>query len=360
MKRLLGLDALRGFTVAGMILVNVPGSWSHVCAPLLHAQWNGLTLADLVFPFFIFIMGVSIVLAFSKILEKGTSKPLMTTKVIKRSITIFALGLILNLISYRFQEFRIPGVLQRIALVYLTVSLLYIHCKVQFIYKIGGMLLIAYWALMVFVPIPGETLASLEPAKNWSNYIDGLVIPFKLHGGSWDPEGLLSTLPSIASAIVGVCVAEIIRKNKLTIKCIKLMLLSGLVLMVIGGAWALNFPLNKNLWTSSYVLLTAGLAILLLALFIYLIDIKKEEKWAQVGLHFGANAISAYVLHYLLIIPLSWIPINGKSIQEWFMFALPNFGCPQKLASLLWAISFVVICYLPIRLMYKRKIFIKI
>lgn len=360
MKRLLGLDALRGFTVAGMILVNVPGSWSHVYAPLLHAKWNGLTIADLVFPFFIFIMGVSIVLAFSKILEKGTSKQLMITKVIKRSITIFVLGLILNLISYRFQEFRIPGVLQRIAIVYLTVSLLYICCKVQLIYIIGGILLIGYWLLMVFVPIPGEPIASLEPVTNWSNYIDSLVIPFKMYGGTWDPEGLLSTLPSIASAIAGVFVAEIIRKNKLTIQGVRLMLLSGLAFATIGGVWAFSFPVNKNLWSSSYVMLTAGMATLILALFIYLIDMRQKQKWAQVGLHFGANAISAYVLHYLLIIPLSWISISGKSIQEWFMYALPNMGCPHKLASFIWAISFIVICYLPIRLMYQRKIFIKI
>ncbi len=360
MKRLLALDALRGFTVACMILVNVPGSWSHVYAPLLHAEWNGLTLADFVFPFFIFIMGVSIILAFTKAIEKGTSKAVLTLKVWKRSGIIFALGIVLNLISYQFQEFRIPGVLQRIALVYLAVGLLFLHFKTKSIYILGASLLVAYWLLMTFVPIPGASMASLEPGENWSNYIDSILIPFKQYGGTWDPEGILSTLPAICSAILGLRAGELILKNNQQNLIVKKLSLEGLVMILLGAIWAFHFPINKNLWTSSYVLVTAGIATVILASFIYLMDIKKHSKWATPGMAFGANALSAYIFHYLLIIPLSWISIHDQSIQEWFMYLLPDLGLSLKSTSLLWALLFIVICYLPIKWMYNKKIYIKV
>lgn len=360
MKRLLSLDAFRGFTVACMILVNVPGSWSHVYAPLLHAEWNGLTLADLVFPFFIFIMGVSVNLAFTKAFEKGADKSHLKGKVIKRSAIIFALGIILNLISYRFQEFRVPGVLQRIALVYFAVGLLFLYFKSRAIYIIGTVLLLAYWILMVYIPIPGATTASLDPEMNWSNYIDSILIPFKQYGGTWDPEGILSTIPAICSAILGIRIGEIILQNQDKNDAVKKIAIEGLIIVILGSIWAFNFPINKNLWTSSYVLVTAGFAYLIMGLFIYLIDIKNKQKWASSGFAFGANAISAYILHYLLIIPLSWISIYGKSIQEWFMQLLPQLGLSLKLASLIWAVLFIIICYLPIKWMYKRKLFIKV
>ncbi len=360
MKRLVALDVFRGFTVAGMIWVNVPGSWSHVYAPLLHAEWDGLTLADLVFPFFIFILGVSIMLALSRMKEKGVEKTGIRNKIIKRSLIIFVIGIMLNLISYKFQELRIPGVLQRIAIVYFVVATMFLYLRANRVYAIGIVLFVGYWLLMVFVPIPGELAASLAPAKNWSNYIDSLLIPFKQYGGTWDPEGILSTIPSIATALLGLKMGELVSKYQLSQKLINQMLIWGTVLVVLGAVWSVSFPPNKNLWSNSYVLLTGGLAYLILALFIYLIDLNEKVKWATVGLRFGVNALAAYILHYLLIIPLSWFRIGGYSIQEWFMYLFVDLGLPSKLVSCLWALLFVLICYLPISKMYEKKMFVKI
>lgn len=360
MKRLLALDAFRGFTVVGMILVNVPGDWSYVYAPLLHSKWNGLTLADLVFPFFIFIMGVSVMLSFTKAVSKGAGKKSLMHKIIKRSLIIFTVGVFLNLIAYRFQELRIPGVLQRIAIVYFIIATMFIHLNRKQIYGIGLVMLICYWIIMIFIPIPGEATPNLEPGKNWSNYIDNLLIPFKQHGGTWDPEGLLSTIPSICTAILGLQLGETVLNKELNTDTIKVIFITGSLLISIGFLWSFSFPVNKNIWSCSYVLLTGGIANLLLALFIYLIDIKSKYRWAAIGFTFGSNALVAYIFHYLLIIPFSWMNIEGKNIQEWFMHIIPELDFSLKFSSLLWAILFTTICYLPMRWMDKRRIFVKI
>ena len=361
-KRLISLDAFRGFTIIGMIIVNTPGSWEFVFPPLRHAEWNGLTPTDLVFPFFLFIVGASIVLAYNQKVKSDFPKGIMFNKILKRAMLIFLLGVLLNLIGSNFQEFRLPGVLQRIAIVFLVCSLLFINTSRKTQIWAAVILLFGYYLLMELVKVPNFGPGNLEPGKNLSAWIDSQIIPFHMYQGSWDPEGLLSTLPAIATGITGMMAGHIIilesinKKNK-----VFYLILIGILGIITGQLWSLFFPINKNLWTSSYVLYTSGLASVTLGFLIWLIDIKGHSKWAKVGVIFGTNAITAYIMSYLLLIPFTFISIvNGKNIQELFMAFLINTGIMPELASLLWAIFFTLLCFIPVFILFKKKIFLKI
>jgi predicted acyltransferase len=383
-NRLLSLDILRGMTIAGMIIVNDPGSWSSVYPMLLHADWHGITPTDLVFPFFLFIVGVSITLSYTNQVTTGKPKGKMIGKILKRTLIIFALGMFLWLFP-KFSEIRIPGVLQRIALVFMACSMLFIYqnnWKRQTYIGVG--LLLAYWVLMTLVPVPidvtmlgaitdgqvlahsgmievvtptkiSETLAAanLEPGTNLQAWIDRQAIPFRLFQHSWDPEGLLSTLPAIASGITGVLVGMLwLRKDKPEEKVIWMLIL-GFVWFVLGSFWHWAFPINKNLWTSSYVLYTSGLATMTLAACIWLVDIQGHRKFTFPFVVFGTNAIAAYALHSLLSAPIS-------PVKDLFYNGLVNSGIAPNLASFAWALAYTLICYSIIWILYKRRIFIKI
>lgn len=353
-SRLISLDAFRGFTIAGMIIVNNPGSWDHVYAPALHAEWHGLTPTDLVFPFFLFIMGVSVVLAFEKRIEKGASRGDLFKKAVVRSVKIFALGLFLNLFpDFNFSEMRWAGVLQRIAMVYLCCAALFLKTSWKTQAILGAATLVFYWIAMTWIPFPGRFEDPLTPGVNLAAWIDSLLLPGTMWQGSWDPEGLFSTLPAIVTGLAGMLAARILRLNIARERQIVWLFVAGLAAMATGEAWSWTFPLNKNLWTSSYTLYTAGLAAMVFAALIWFVDVLNQRRWAQFGIIYGSNAISIYVLAGML-------PALIWPATRWFFESLQSTGMAPKLASLLWAVCFCLICFIPAYILYRKRIFIKV
>jgi predicted acyltransferase len=381
--RIVSLDVFRGITIAAMILVNDPGSWSHVYAPLEHAEWNGWTQTDLIFPFFLFIVGVSMTLSFASRAARGVTRGLLAIHVVRRSVLIFIIGLFLNgLPFFDFHTIRIMGVLQRIALCYLAAGLLYlVTCrrdtdvggKVRMRANIGAIagvaliLLVGYWALMTFVPVPGYGAGHLGKNENLGAYIDRGLMGGHLWSESktWDPEGLLSTLPAIATALIGILAGEWLRSDRRGARKILGMLIAGAVLMLAGLLLDPYFPINKNLWTSTFVLFTGGFAMLLLALCYWLVDLRGWRKWAAPFLVFGMNAILAYAL--AAIVSETSIDFEfagpggrGQTLHGWLY---NNFFIPYanpKNASLGFAVFFVLLILAPLWPLYRRKIFVRI
>ncbi|MBN2486879.1 MAG: DUF1624 domain-containing protein [Bacteroidales bacterium] len=360
-KRLLSLDSLRGFTIAAMILVNNPGTWGHVYAPLLHAEWNGLTPTDLIFPFFLFIVGVSIALAYTKRIEQGIKPNKLYGKIISRSIKIFVVGLLLNYIHhFSFAELRIAGVLQRIAVVFLVCSLLFVHTKWKTQAIIGAFLLLGYWLTMMFIPTPGHGSPMLEPGINLAAWIDSYLLPGKMWNTTWDPEGLYSTLPAIATGIFGMLTGKLIVGNLSQERKIIWLFSIGTIACIVGYLWSLHFPINKNLWTSSFVLVTGGMALVLLALLMFFVDGLNYKKVAHVGIVFGANAITVYVLADLLTFLFYRTKFWGQSLNNHFLNGATTLGASMELASLLYALVFIAINFIPAWVLFRKKIFIKL
>ncbi len=360
-QRLLSLDAFRGFTIALMIIVNDPGSWSHVYAPLLHAKWHGLTPTDLVFPFFLFIVGVSIALAYSKRLKTGVDKKSLYKKILVRSLKIFLVGIFLNLFpKFDIENLRIAGVLQRIAIVFMICSFLFLHLDWKKLAILGIIILLGYWFVMTVVPVPGIGSANLDPGTNFAAWLDSILLPGRMWQGTWDPEGLFSTLPAIVTGITGMLAGlTIISSISLDRKIIWLFVL-GFFSLILGIVWGWFFPINKNLWTSSFVLYTSGSAALTLASCMFIIDVLNIKSWTRMGRIFGANAIAVYVFAGMLPDLLSGVPIAGKTFNTYFMNFLTEIGVDDKFASLMYALVFVMICYALAYFLYKRKIFIKL
>ena len=361
-QRLISLDAFRGITIIGMIIVNTPGSWSYIYPPLRHAEWNGLTPTDLVFPFFLFIVGVSIVLSLSKIkgnTDSRSKKPVIR-RIIKRAIILFGIGILLNLIGSNFQHLRLPGVLQRIAIVYLACALLYLYFSLRTQIITGILILIGYFLAMTLIQVPGFNGEELLSQSNVATWLDDQVIPFYLYQKTWDPEGILSTLPSIVTAILGMITGNIILSQRKLSNKIVFVFILGFGMLFLGELWSWVFPINKNMWTSSYVLYTGGLAAMSLAFLIFVIDQLEIRKWAKPAIEFGSNAITAYILSNLVIIPAGIIILNGQSLQELYMNGLINWGVMPEFASLIWAIVITLICYIPIKILYNKSIFIKV
>ena len=358
-QRLISLDFFRGVTIAAMIVVNDPGSWSYVFPPLRHADWHGVTPTDLVFPFFLFIVGISIVLSLSKV--KGTSKPIYF-KIIKRALILFSIGIFLALFpNFDIPDVRIAGVLQRIALVYFFCSFIYLRSgKSQQIW-IGIFCLIIYWFLMTHIPFGDSIAGLLEPGNNFAAWVDSFITPGRLYQKTWDPEGFFSTIPAIATGISGMfCGHLILNKSKSLKDKIINMYLAGSIAICFGMLWDFSFPINKHIWTSSYVLFSSGLAMLFFASCVWIIDYKKTISYTKFGIVFGSNAIFAYILHSILggvfRIPL----INGNGIQQvWMNLGLSTSIDPQ-IFSLFWALFYTFIIYIIIYQLYIRKIFIKI
>jgi predicted acyltransferase len=341
-KRLLSLDAFRGFTIAAMILVNNPGSWSHVYKPLRHAEWNGLTPTDLIFPFFLFIVGVSIALAYTKMIEKGVSKRRMHGKILFRSVKIFAVGLLLNYIHhFRLSELRYAGVLQRIAIVFLVCSLLFLHSRWIWQLITGAGLLILYWLAMTLIHTPGHQTAMLEPGINLAAWIDSKLLPGKLWQGTWDPEGLLSTVPAIGTCIMGMLSGKIILGSTSQDRKVINLFVYGLAACILGYIWNWDFPINKNLWTSSYVMLTGGMAMIILAAAMHLVDTLQYTKFVRIGIVFGANAITIYVLAELLANLFYYLPVAGTGLGEHFVALADHSFFSHKFLSMVFAFFFI-------------------
>ena len=361
-KRLVSLDALRGFTIAAMVIVNDPGSWSHVYRPLEHAAWNGCTLTDLVFPFFLFIVGVSITLAYSKRLDAGTPRKSLYRKILIRSLNIYLLGIFLWLFpQFDFSSIRWVGVLPRIAFVFLACALLFLNTNWKQQIRIGAVILLVYWIWVAYIPVPGFGKPDLSgPEMNWANYLDTLILPGVMWQKTWDPEGILSTFPAIVSGIIGMLIGKLYLTVKDENKRLVWLYFIGFSLFLTGSLWNWFFPINKNIWTSSYVLYTSGLGTLGLATCILIVDIWGYTKWTFLGRVYGANAITSYVLSGMLTLVFYGLKIGGDSLNQHFMSGLTSIGFAPRLASVLYAIIYMLIIFIPALILYRRKIFIKI
>src|SRR6476659_7192596 len=360
--RLVSLDVFRGITIAGMVLVNNPGSWEHIYWPLEHARWEGWTPTDLVFPFFVFIVGVAIPLAFARRVESGGSKRDLYLKIIKRTLIIFAIGLFLNGLPYfGLAEYRIPGVLQRIAVCYFFASIIFLNTKVRTQIAITIGLLLFYWLLVKFVPAPGFAAGDLTKEGSLPSFVDRVVFGNHVwrQANVYDPEGILSTIPAIVTALIGVLTGNWLRNERSRIEKAAGMFVVGAVLVAIGWAWNAFFPINKALWTSSYVMFTGGLALQFLALCYWLIDIKGYRRWSKPFEIFGLNAIALYVLADLLANFFDLIKFGTDSLGGWIYNFFGSWLSPIN-ASLGFAIFFVAVCFFFMWLLYRRKIFIRI
>ncbi len=361
-KRLISLDALRGFTIAAMVIVNNPGSWDNVYWPLLHAEWNGCTLTDLIFPFFLFIVGISIALAYSKRLEAKVSMKSIYRKILMRSLNIYLLGIFLWLFpQFDIGSIRWVGVLPRIAFVFLACALIFLNTNWKQQIRIGVFILLLYWIIVAFIPVPGIGRPDLTgPSGNWANHLDKLILPGVMWQGTWDPEGILSTFPAIVSGIIGMLIGKLYLSVKDENKRLVWLFFVGFTLFLAGGLWNWVFPINKNIWTSSYVLYTAGLGTLGLAACILVIDIWGYTKWTFLGRVYGANAITSYVLAGVLTTVFYGLKFGGSSLNVWFMSTFTQIGFDPRFASMLYAVIYMLIIFLPALFMYRKKLFIKI
>jgi predicted acyltransferase len=360
--RIISLDALRGFTIAAMVIVNDPGSWQHVYPPLLHAEWNGCTLTDLIFPFFLFIVGVSIAFAYTKRIEAKVPMGNIYRKIIIRSINIYLLGLFLWLApEFDFTSIRWTGVLQRISVVFLVCALIFLKTSWKTQVKIGAIILVLYWIIMAYIPVPGIGKPDLSvPEKNWANYLDTLFLPGVMWQKTWDPEGILSTFPSIVTGITGMLVGKVYLTVKDENKRLVWLFFFGFMMFLAGGIWNWFFPINKNIWTSSYVLYTSGAATMGFAACILIVDIYGYTRWTHLGRVYGANAITSYVLAGILTVVFYNDIIHGASLNGLFMDAFTGIGFAPKLASFLYAFLYMLIIYVPALILYRYKIFIKV
>jgi len=370
--RLISLDVVRGITIAFMILVNNGGSGKYSYAQLEHSAWNGWTLTDLVFPSFLFLAGVSIVLSTESRLARGESKATLRLHVFKRFVILFLLGLLVNTFPlFQLSTIRIYGVLQRIAICFLLASLLYLWNNKAWVFVSTAVVaLLGYWILMRWVPIPGIGVPTvnvplLDPNQNWVAWLDRKLLMGHLYEGVRDPEGLLSDIPSMGTILLGVLAGKWLRQPiSLGTKAAGL-LGASIAGLVLGNIWNIWFPINKKLWTSSYVLFAAGCTLLLMAICFYAVEIKEWTRgWTYPWLVFGSNAITAYVFSELLAGAINSVFIRegavAVSLQQYiynhFYYPLvnPSFG------SLLYSLSFVLVCFIPVLVLYRKKIFIKV
>ena len=370
--RLLSLDAFRGLTMAGMVIVNNPGDWGHVYPPLLHAKWNGCTPTDLIFPFFLFIVGVSITLS------RGTMGD--PWKIVKRAIVIFGLGLLLALYPrWDFSTVRIPGVLQRIAVCYLAAAFLFrwtapnhgsdnmrrsAHGRTLLLWAAG--LTVGYWGVMMLVPAPGGVAGDLTPEGNLGAYLDRTIFGRHLWAQSktWDPEGLLSTVPALATTLLGGVAGLWLGSRASGARKAMWMTGAGILAIGIGLVWSFAFPLNKALWTSSYVWFTAGAAAVFLALCYALIDVKGWKAWSRPFVILGLNAIALFVLSGLTTKFLSFHKVAGPDgtpisllsyiYARWFV----PLAEPVN-ASLLFALANLAVLFVVLWVMDRKGVYLK-
>jgi len=420
-ERLISLDVFRGLTILLMTIVNNPGDWGNVFPPLLHAEWHGCTLTDLVFPFFIFIMGVAVPLAMPEKFYDGTT----FNKILIRSLRMLCLGIFFNffgkiqlfglegiplligrlaitiavgyalmgsfssqvknilafaiLIIYLFlaysgieayHDVRLPGVLQRIAIVYFVVSLLYLKTSQKTQIITGALLLLGYWALMTLVPVPGIGAANLDKGTNLAAWIDSVFLKGHMYRGTvtWDPEGILSTLPSIVNGIIGLLVGQLLlREISKTQKATK-MAIAGVALIIGGLLWNIVFPINKSIWTSSYVLYTTGLATTLLSILYYVIDIADYKKGFKPFLIWGVNPMIVFFTSQIIPQALVMIEFQNPHHPEekinllnflYSFWIAPFFNNPM-MASLAGALVYVCIWTFILWIFYRNKLIFKV
>jgi predicted acyltransferase len=440
-NRLVSLDVFRGMTIAGMVLVNNPGTWSHIYDPLEHASWHGLTPTDWIFPFFLFIVGVAIPIALGKRVAEGVTGKVYA-KIISRSVMIFAIGLLMsvipffqfaatdapdwskmliwlamtggllflllrnfklagvliglgiagvvvlnltgyNVVPYNFGTMRIPGVLQRIGVCYLAVSLIFLHTNWKQQAYIAAGILLGYWAIMTMIPVPGCEMTTIDDkACNLAAWLDRTILT-EAHiwrsAKVFDPEGILSTLPAMATTIAGVLTGTWLTRRSADDDAdmagtadrkdgpnkVSGLFFFGTVLLAAGYVWNSYFPFNKALWTSSYVLVTAGLALLTLGACFWLIDIKGYKAWAKPFVIFGTNALPLFVFSGIFARMIGAYRVSGTdgqpvAVQKWvFDNVFMSVAQPVD-ASLLYAVCFILLWLFLMWLLYRKKIYIKL
>ena len=420
-ERLISLDVFRGLTILLMTIVNNPGDWGNVYSPLLHAEWNGCTPTDLVFPFFVFIMGVAVPLAMPDKFYDDTT----FNKILIRSLRMFCLGIFFNffgkiqlfglegiplligrlaitiavgyalmgsfspkvknilafsiLFIYLFlaysgieayHDVRLPGVLQRIAIVYFVVSLLYLKTSQKTQIITGAVLLLGYWAVMTLIPVPGIGEANLDKGTNLAAWVDSILLKGHMYRGTvtWDPEGILSTLPSIVNGIIGLLVGQVLQRDTTKILKAQKMGIAGTVLIFLGLMWDLVFPINKSIWTSSYVLYTTGLATVFLTILYYTIDIADYKKGFKPFLIWGVNPMIVFFTSQ--IIPQALVMIEFQNphnpsekinlLNYLYKFWIAPFFSNPMTASLAGALVYVCIWTFILWIFYRNKLIFKV
>ncbi|MFN7945184.1 MAG: DUF5009 domain-containing protein [Blastocatellia bacterium] len=367
--RLLSLDVFRGLTIAAMVLVNNPGNWNAVYAPLRHAEWHGWTPTDLIFPFFIFIVGVAIPLAFQRRVEQGGTQRDLYLKILRRSLLIFFISLIvLHGFPYtldKFAHIRIPGVLQRIAVCYFCAAIIFLKFRVRGQAVIAAALLLLYWLVMKTIPAPGYAAGDLSMEGSLASWIDRTLLPGHIYRPLYDPEGILSTAPAISTCLAGVLTGRWLQMKREPLDKAAGMFAVGALCIIVGYVWDLAFPINKALWTSSYVVFTAGMALELLALCYWAVDIKSYRKWAKPFVIFGVNALALYVLSGLMARVLGIIPMmktdgTPGDLKTFLYERLFAAWLSPVNASLAFALSYVLLWLGLMTILYRRRIFIKV
>ena len=382
-NRLISLDVFRGLAVAGIILVTDPGTYSAVYWPLLHAQWNGATPTDMIFPGFLFAVGIAITLSFASRIDRGASRGRLAVHVLRRSAVIFVLGLIVNgFPDYNLHTIRIPGVLQRIALCYLAGALLYLALSGQrsdarkhaaLVAGTAAALLAGYWALLKLVPVPGFGAGRLDSLGNLGAYIDRAVFGINHmwaygttpgYGVTFDPEGILSTLPAIATLLIGVIAGEWLRSKNSTSRKVLILAATGCILMLAGLALNPLLPINKKIWTSTFALFSGGVSLLVFSLLYWVLDIRRWRWWSAPFLIFGTNAILAFALSNVITSLTDHIAIHigdsALTLHVWgYRYGFATWLQPVH-ASLAYAIFIVLVNLALIYPLYRRRIFLRV
>ena len=392
-ERLLSLDVFRGITIAGMLLVNDPGTWSAIFPPLEHAEWNGWTPTDLIFPFFLFIVGITTHLSLSARRARGDDDSAIVKQILRRGIIIYLLGFAMAMfpfyqwgtiaaipnatawdrIIFRIEHVRILGVLPRIAIVYVFAALLTLKTTLKQQILIIAALLFGYWWAMTLIPVPGENaigaLLLNTHDRNLAAYLDRLILGTNhtwIGSVTFDPEGPMSTIPAIATAVLGVIAGRwIAMRGKPLLERISALFAAGSIGMMLGLMWNWAFPINKNLWTSSYVIFTAGMACVGLATIMWVVDYRNVKWWTKPFVIFGVNPIVAFVgsgVMARLIYTLWHVDYHGKStaIQDAIYQSVFLPWLPPRVASLAFAISFVLLWYGILTVLYRRNIILKV
>lgn len=419
--RIISVDVLRGLTVLLMTVVNNPGSWDYVYPILDHAKWNGCTLADLVFPFFILVVGIAVPLA----MPIKQDKPENILKIITRSLRIICLGFFLYffnsiyflgldgfplllvrlaitfIVGYaligdfnlktktilavslfiiflalayggheNFKDVRLPGVLQRIGIVYFFVSIIYLKTTVKTQIILSSSILLGYWAIMTLIPVPGIGQSNLEPITNLASWLDSILLKDHMYIATktWDPEGILSTIPTIANGIIGLLIGQLLLKPLPKLEIAKKMGIISIVLIISGLLWSVFFPINKALWTSSYVLFTAGIALLFLTLIYYIVDVLEHKKWTKFLLSWGVNPMIVFFVSGILPRALALIKVqNPENISEqinvrdyayqyWISPLFEN----QMISSLTYSVLYILLWSCVLWYFYKKGMIFKV
>ncbi|MFH6958120.1 acyltransferase family protein [Flavobacterium aquidurense] len=420
-ERLISLDVFRGFTILLMTIVNNPGSWASIYPPLEHAEWHGCTPTDLVFPFFVFIMGTAIPFA----MPTKHFDSVVFNKIIVRSLRIFCLGFflaffgrfelfglegiplliirllitfavayallgnftlkiktylvlgilaILLFLAYSkieaYEDVRIPGVLQRIGIVYFFASLLYLKTNLKTQFIVAASILVLYWVLMAFVPVPGFGPANFEKGTNLAAWLDNVLLNGHLWSVSktWDPEGILSTLPAIGTGILGMWIGQILNLQINKIEIVKKLAITGIALVLTGLLWNIIFPINKSLWTSSYVLYTAGIATICLTILYYIIDIANYKKWTKLFLIWGVNPMIVFFFSGIIPRVMSYIKVQSPEIATEqinlqtliYKYGIATWFENPLNSSVAYAIIYAIFWSCILWVFYKKKLIFKV